>query len=60
MIPKRLSAKFFSTADQSPNLTAYVPIFQRAIQQQALAGMLIDVADYAHVPPRTRRDLDCA
>jgi len=50
MIPKRLSAKFFSTADQSPNLTAYVPIFQRAIQQQALAGMLIDVADYAHVP----------
>ena len=50
MIPKRLSAKFFSLNQQQPNLTAYVPIFQRAIQQQTLAGMLIDVADYAHVP----------
>ncbi len=47
MLPKRLSVKFFTAADIS--LEKVVPVFQRWIQRQAVAGLLIDVADYQHV-----------
>ncbi len=32
------------------DLTLAVPVFHRWIQEQALPGLLIDVADYRHVP----------
>ena len=32
------------------DLAAAIPVFQRWIQQQALPGLLLDVADYRHVP----------
>ena len=34
----------------SINLTQAIPVFHRWIQDQALPGLLIDVADYRHVP----------
>jgi len=45
----KLSLKFFATTDVPAD--AGVPIFHRWIQQKAFPNhMLIDVADYAHVP----------
>ena len=32
------------------DLAAAIPVFHRWIQQQALPGLLLDVADYRHVP----------
>ena len=34
----------------SIDLTEAIPVFHRWIQEQSLPGMLIDVADYRHVP----------
>ena len=34
----------------SVDLTQAIPVFHRWIQEQALPGLLIDVADYRHVP----------
>ena len=34
----------------SIDLTEAIPVFHRWIQEQALPGLLIDVADYRHVP----------
>ena len=49
MTPKRLSAKIFLSEAADIELANYVPVFQRWIQQNAVEGLLIDVADYAHV-----------
>lgn len=49
MLPKRLSGKFNVVDPASVNLEAFVPVFHRWIQDDALEGLLIDVADYAHV-----------
>ncbi|MEP7288781.1 MAG: hypothetical protein ABI947_23765 [Chloroflexota bacterium] len=52
MIPSRTQVKFFldnpETVD-SAALASFSRLFQRWIQQHALEGMLIDVADYRHV-----------
>jgi hypothetical protein len=46
----KIAIKLFAASDEF-DPSAFVAIFQRWIQTQALAGhMLIDVADYAHVP----------
>ena len=47
--PKRLSAKFYTLDPSGIDLEAIVPVFHRWIQDDALEGLLIDVADYAHV-----------
>ena len=45
----KLVVKIF--ADGAPAPDAVIPVFHRWIQEQALPGhLLIDVADYAHVP----------
>lgn len=52
MLPKRISVKFF-TANQSAdevNFAALIPVFHKWIQEHSVEGMLLDVADYKHVP----------
>jgi hypothetical protein len=49
MIPLRTQVKFFLENPESVDLAAFSPVFQRWIQQKALKGQLIDVADYRHV-----------
>jgi hypothetical protein len=50
MLPRRISIKFFTKPPIPLNLPALVPVFQRWIQEHAVEGLLIDVADYDHVP----------
>ena len=52
MNPQRISVKFFAAPDPAApvDLHPFIGIFHRFIQQKALPGLLIDVADYAHVP----------
>lgn len=50
--PHRLSVKFFASPDPGPaaDLAPFIPLFHRFIQNASVEGVLIDVADYAHVP----------
>jgi hypothetical protein len=50
MQPHRLSVKFFVAEPAAVELSRFVPIFQRWIQRQWVEGLLIDVANYDHVP----------
>jgi len=50
MKPRRIAIKFFCSEDASGDLDAAIGLFHRLIQQQALEGLLVDVADYIHVP----------
>lgn len=46
----KISAKLLAAQDNFPH-DAFVPVFHRWIQEQLIPGhLLIDVADYAHVP----------
>jgi hypothetical protein len=48
---QRIGLKLFATDDTSLRPRQLVPIFHRWIQTQAIADqLLVDVADYAHVP----------
>lgn len=49
MIPNRLSVKFYIQNSNNVDLAAIKPIFYRWIQEHALEGLLIDVADYKHM-----------
>ena len=49
--PRRLSVKFMADPPDGPlDLEPYIGLFHRFIQERSLEGLLIDVADYAHVP----------
>jgi hypothetical protein len=50
MLPKRISIKFFTDPPAALDLATLVPVFQRWIQEHLVEGLLIDVADYKHVP----------
>ncbi len=52
MTPKRISAKFFASPDPraAVDLGPFIGLFQRIIQRGNVEGLLVDVADYAHVP----------
>ena len=52
MTPKRITAKFFVTPDPTAavDLDPFIGIFHRFIQEKSVEGLLIDVADYIHVP----------
>jgi hypothetical protein len=51
MNPQRLAIKFFTTEPIArERLHPFIGVFHRFIQQAAVPGLLIDVADYAHVP----------
>jgi hypothetical protein len=49
MIPFRIQVKFFLENPDGVDLAAFTGVFQRWIQQKALEGQLVDVADYRHV-----------
>jgi hypothetical protein len=49
MIPFRAQVKLFLENPEAIPLAAFTGVFQRWIQQKALEGLLIDVADYRHV-----------
>ena len=42
--------KFFATGAQKIDILKLIPIYHRWIQRNALEDLLIDVADYSHVP----------
>lgn len=42
--------KFFAEGAQGIDLLKLIPMYHRWIQQKALSDLLIDVADYTHVP----------
>ena len=50
--PQRLSIKFPASPEPGPDadLEPFIGLFHRFIQGGRLEGLLIDVADYAHVP----------
>ncbi|HVN38833.1 MAG TPA: hypothetical protein VMW19_11765 [Myxococcota bacterium] len=52
MQPKRIAVKFFAAPDPAAavDLHPFLGIFHRFIQKGVLPGLLLDVADYAHVP----------
>lgn len=50
MKPQRLSIKFFCLEGAAGDLPAAIDLFHRLIQTQAVEGLLVDVADYIHVP----------
>jgi len=51
MTPQRIAAKLFTTDPSAPvELHPFIGLFHRFIQQAAVPGLLIDVADYSHVP----------
>jgi hypothetical protein len=51
MNPLRLSLKIFATKPVArDDLHPFIAVFHRLIQEAAVPGLLIDVADYAHVP----------
>jgi hypothetical protein len=51
-MPRRIAAKFIATPDPGAplDLHPFIGMFHRFIQQGTVPGLLVDVADYAHVP----------
>lgn len=50
MQPHRIAVKIFASAAPGFDHATITPIFHHWIRDHALAGLLIDVADYKHVP----------
>lgn len=46
----RLGIKFFNKSGSDIPLTDFIPVFHHWIQEKKLDDLLIDVADYSHVP----------
>lgn len=49
----KLNVKFFLTDPKSVDPDEVIPLFHRWIQTHRIGGLLIDVADYEHVPNST-------
>jgi hypothetical protein len=47
---QHVNIKIFARQPYPKNIAAVIPVFHRWIQQKSIPGLLIDVADYAHVP----------
>jgi len=47
---QRLGVKFFCEEPPGVDLPEFIPVFHRWIQAKGLPELLIDVADYSHVP----------
>jgi len=50
--PRRVSVKFFANPQPGAalDLAPYIGLFHQFIQEKSVEGLLIDVADYTHVP----------
>jgi hypothetical protein len=46
----RVVIKFFAADGAGVRLDEFIPVFHRWIQRHAVEGMLVDVADYGHLP----------
>ena len=46
----KFCVKFFAENPSGVTLDAFIPVYHRWIQKQAVEGMLVDVADYGHLP----------
>lgn len=46
----KFCVKFFAESPAPVELGAFIPVFHRWIQKQAVEGLLVDVADYGHLP----------
>jgi hypothetical protein len=46
----KFCVKFFVENPGAPALGSVIPVYHRWIQKQAVEGMLVDVADYGHLP----------
>ena len=47
---QKLVVKFFAENPASVKLEEFIPVFHRWIQERRVGGILVDVADYAHLP----------
>ena len=47
---QHINVKIFAREGSTVDWHVLIPIFHRWIREQALPGLLLDVADYAHVP----------
>ncbi|MCH7599565.1 MAG: hypothetical protein IH973_07395 [Myxococcales bacterium] len=51
MIPKRIAVKLFAADPEAEvDLHKYIRVFHEFIREKKVEGLLIDVADYSHVP----------
>jgi hypothetical protein len=46
----KFCVKFFAADPSAVRLDAFIPVYHRWIQKHAVEGMLVDVADYSHLP----------
>jgi len=46
----KFCVKFFAEDPSAVEISTFIPVFHRWIQKQAVEGLLVDVADYGHVP----------
>ena len=46
----KIVVKYFAADPGSVKLDEFIPVYHRWIQKHAVEGMLIDVADYGHLP----------
>jgi hypothetical protein len=49
-VPNRMTVKFFVHEAEGLDPAAFIPLFHRWIREGTVEGLLIDVADYRHVP----------
>jgi len=47
---QHVNIKLFAEQPYPEDISKAIPVFHRWIQQKSMPGLLIDVADYAHVP----------
>ncbi len=47
---RKVQVKLFAGVGQDKSLESFIPVFHRWIREDALGEMLMDVADYTHVP----------
>jgi hypothetical protein len=50
MNPQKIQIKLFAQDNLDANLESYIPVFHRFIREDTLDEMMMDVADYTHVP----------
>ncbi len=50
MNPRKIQIKLFAQENIEASLESYIPVFHRYIRQDLLDEMMMDVADYTHVP----------
>ncbi len=50
MVPQRITVKFFAKPGSKFEPNKFIAMFHKFIQNNAVEGLLVDVADYGHVP----------